>query len=163
MFCPGCKTLCDEDAIFCGNCGKQIVPLRARGATVAEPLANFGSNAMKRNTAYKNAIAQRPVLQVPPPLPRSSFSPPPFRMAQPPVPVQPASSQLSSSPAINQLPLFSSHNQTKYLVRNIFISLLLILLVTGTTAGIIAIAHNKVNEANATSAVTGSANGLVSF
>jgi hypothetical protein len=82
-------------------------------------------------------------------------------MAQTPVPVRPDSSQLASSPAINQAPIFPPRD--KYLVRNIFISLLLILLVTCGTAGIIAIAHNKVNDVNAMNAVSGSASGVVSF
>ncbi len=163
MFCPGCKTLCEEDAIFCGNCGRQIVPLRARGATVAEPVVNVRSSELKHNTAYRNAIPRRPVIQISPPLPQSSFSPPPFRMAQTPVPVRPDPGQLSPSPAIKLGPTFPSHDQDKYLVRNIFISLLLILLVTGATAGLITLAHNKGNDVNTKSAVTGSASGLVSF
>ncbi len=173
MFCPGCKTLCDEDAIFCGNCGKQIAPLRARGTTVAEPV-NSHSNELKRNTTYadelrrnntahRNAIPRRPVIQVSPPLPQSSFSPPPFRMAQTPVPARPDSNQPSPSPASNLVPIFPARDQNKYLVRNIFISLLLILLVTGVTAGFIAIAHNKINDVNAKSVMSGNANGLVSF
>ncbi len=173
MLCPGCKTLCDEDAIFCGDCGKQIAPVRAPGATLAEPVANLRSNGLnhstayadglKRNIAHRNAVPRRPVMQMVPPLPQSPLSPPPFRMAQTPAPSRPESDQLSSSPAINQAPIIPAHDQNKYLVRNIFISLLLILLVTGTTAGIIALAHNKVNEVNAKNAVSGAASGVVSF
>src|SRR5438552_13687621 len=100
MFCPGCKTLCDEDAIFCGNCGKQVAPLRAQGATVAEPVFNLSSHELKRNTAYRNAIPRRPIIQMPP-VPQSPFSPPPFRMAQTPEPDQVDGHKPFSSPVIN--------------------------------------------------------------
>ena len=32
--CPNCNAHLDDDAMFCGNCGKQVAPLQARGATV---------------------------------------------------------------------------------------------------------------------------------
>lgn len=162
MFCPGCKTLCDEDAIFCGNCGKQIVPLRARGATVAEPIVSVGSDGLKRSTPYRNAIPRRPVMQMPPPPPQSSFSPASFAIKQTPVPVRsdPTPSALSNEPA----PLFPWRTQPEYLVRNVFIVLLLLMLVIGTSAGLIALAHHKSDNTNAKNAITSTgARGLVSF
>lgn len=36
MHCPNCNAPIDEETVFCGNCGKQVAPLYARGATVAE-------------------------------------------------------------------------------------------------------------------------------
>ncbi len=162
MFCPGCKTLCDEDAIFCGNCGKQVAPLRAQGATVAEPVFNLSSNELKHNTAYRNAIPRRPIIQMPP-APQSPFSPPPFRMAQTPEPDQVHVHKPFSSPVINLKSIPSAQDHNRYLVRNIFISFLLILLVAGASAGLVTLAHNKGKDANAKSIVTGSASGLVSF
>jgi zinc ribbon protein len=35
MQCPQCNAQLDDDTIFCGNCGKQIAPFQAQGATVA--------------------------------------------------------------------------------------------------------------------------------
>jgi hypothetical protein len=35
MRCPNCNAPLEEGSAFCGNCGKQIAPLLARGATVA--------------------------------------------------------------------------------------------------------------------------------
>src|SRR5215470_7133697 len=32
--CPNCNAQLDDDAVFCGNCGKQVAPLQAKGATV---------------------------------------------------------------------------------------------------------------------------------
>src|SRR5215469_13326880 len=34
MQCPQCNAQLDEDTVFCGNCGTQITPLQAQGATV---------------------------------------------------------------------------------------------------------------------------------
>jgi hypothetical protein len=165
MFCPGCKTLCDEDTIFCGDCGRQIAPLRARGATVAEPVGNLQASALKHNTAYRSAIPRRPAIQMPPQKPRSPFSPPPFRTAQTPVPARSAEQARSSSSASQSGPILPPHDQNRYLIRNIFISFLLILLVAGASAGLMTLAHNKGNNANANanSVITGAASGLVSF
>src|SRR5438270_10800663 len=48
MQCPHCNAQLDDDTIFCGNCGRQVAPLQARGATVAapgeEPRGNAGGN-----------------------------------------------------------------------------------------------------------------------
>src|SRR5258708_29888501 len=32
--CPNCNARLDDNAVFCGNCGRQVAPLQARGATV---------------------------------------------------------------------------------------------------------------------------------
>ena len=36
MQCPQCNAQLDDDAVFCGNCGKQVAPLQAKGATVGD-------------------------------------------------------------------------------------------------------------------------------
>ncbi len=33
--CPNCQAQLDEDTIYCGNCGQQVAPLQARGATAS--------------------------------------------------------------------------------------------------------------------------------
>src|SRR5437764_14964217 len=33
MQCPHCNAQLEDDTAFCGNCGKQIAPLQAKGAT----------------------------------------------------------------------------------------------------------------------------------
>lgn len=37
MLCPRCSRPFDDEAAFCGNCGYQLAPLRAPGATVGGP------------------------------------------------------------------------------------------------------------------------------
>ncbi|MBV9615756.1 MAG: hypothetical protein JO031_09890, partial [Ktedonobacteraceae bacterium] len=154
-------TLCDEDAIFCGNCGKQIVPLKARGATVVEPVASLRSEELKRNTAYRNAIPRRAVMP-PPPLSQSALPPLPSRMTQTPAPAQPDAGQQSSA-SLSSAPIFSSHKSNKSLTRDIFISILLFLLVVGASAGLVTLARSRGNNVNSNGAIAGSAGGLVSF
>ncbi len=162
MFCPGCKTLCDEDAIFCGNCGKQIMPLRARGATVAEPIGSVRSEGLKHNPTYRNSIPRRPILQVPP-SPQSSFSPPSFRMTQTPVPARSEPEPPPVSPLIDSASIFPSHRPHKYSLRNVFISILLFMLVAGASAGLIALAHSRGDNVHVKGIVSSGATGLVSF
>lgn len=37
MQCPKCQANIDDGTVFCGNCGQQVAPLQARGATMAYP------------------------------------------------------------------------------------------------------------------------------
>ncbi len=45
MQCPHCNAQLDDDTIFCGNCGRQVAPVQARGATVAAPEEELPGNA----------------------------------------------------------------------------------------------------------------------
>src|SRR5690348_6627492 len=36
MRCPKCNEPLDDESVFCGNCGTQIAPVFAQGATVSE-------------------------------------------------------------------------------------------------------------------------------
>ena len=45
MQCPHCNAQLDDDTIFCGNCGRQVAPLQARGATIAAPGEELRGNA----------------------------------------------------------------------------------------------------------------------
>ena len=45
MRCPKCNAPLDEDTVFCGNCGTQIAPIYAQGATISgEETARSGPN-----------------------------------------------------------------------------------------------------------------------
>src|SRR5581483_7047389 len=65
MKCPRCNAILDDDTAFCGNCGTQIAPLQAPGATVATSVEN--EETLRVST---NAVRNR---QQPPIIP--GFSP----------------------------------------------------------------------------------------
>lgn len=50
MQCPNCQATLEHDTIYCGNCGKQVAPLRARGATLDYSISeiNNGRNATQK-------------------------------------------------------------------------------------------------------------------
>src|SRR5215831_5084846 len=53
MRCPQCDSPLEEDAVFCGNCGRQIAPLQARGATISvKETRQTNDGQFPRNTSY---------------------------------------------------------------------------------------------------------------
>jgi hypothetical protein len=61
MQCPHCHSQIDDDAVFCGNCGRQVAPLQAQGATVAaseEDLRNARSNQVFPSPRPAPAVAE---------------------------------------------------------------------------------------------------------
>src|SRR5579883_1793388 len=70
MRCPNCQAQLDEDTIYCGNCGQQVAPFQARGATA--------SYVTERHDAGGSFMTQRtaPMLQGPP-APSHKNTPPP--------------------------------------------------------------------------------------
>src|SRR5207249_654062 len=47
-----CNAQLEAGAAFCGNCGKQVAPLLAQGATVADHTEIIRSNATPAETVY---------------------------------------------------------------------------------------------------------------
>jgi len=67
MQCPQCNSPLDDDTIFCGNCGRQIAPLQARGATISvKETRKINDEQFPRSTSYG---AQGPVSTTPETLP----------------------------------------------------------------------------------------------
>ncbi len=68
MQCPQCNSPLDEDAVFCGNCGKQIAPLQARGATISVKESHRiddGPRPMNTDYGASGPAVQMPVSPVP--------------------------------------------------------------------------------------------------
>jgi len=66
MQCPQCNSPLDEDAVFCGNCGKQIAPLQARGATISvKETRQSNDGQYPRNTSYGIQGTSRPIPDAP--------------------------------------------------------------------------------------------------
>lgn len=125
MRCPRCNTSLDDDAVFCGNCGNQLAPLQAQGATVAAPIDNDGTLIVRSNPGENRQSAQPPVMQ--------SFSPP--LASYVPLSDTPPHGSPPQAPRRGGSPLASARSR-------VIIALVLVLLVGGAL-GAFAILRNN--------------------
>jgi hypothetical protein len=67
--CPNCQAWLDEDIMYCGNCGQQVAPLQARGATASYPQEgeNTGAHFATRTISQRTAPMTPPTKNTPPP------------------------------------------------------------------------------------------------
>ena len=147
MQCPQCNAQLEEGTIFCGNCGKQIAPLQAQGATVA----------------YKAGVDEPDlptVLTSPQNLQRSAPQTPPKNyVPQPDIPYRGETPPLPSSP-----PPPARKSNTW---RIAFVVVMVLVIIGIGTLGTIALLHNNntsVTNSNSVNApLASNANGTVSF
>ncbi len=140
MQCPQCNAQLDDDTVFCGNCGKQITPLQAQGATVA----------------YKGGADDSE-------LPTILTSGPSSQRSAPQTPVRnyvpvPDTPPFSSPP---QLPSRKSNN-----ARIVLFAVLALLVIAGGTLGVVALLKNNTSSTSNTSGNTplaSNSTGVVSF
>src|SRR5947209_11180059 len=86
MRCPKCNEPLDEETVFCGNCGTQIAPVFAQGATVSEaetaqirPRDGQGPIVSRYGPVGQSFQAPQPPSQyVPNPTQQAAPSAPPF-------------------------------------------------------------------------------------
>jgi hypothetical protein len=75
MQCPQCNSPLDENAVFCGNCGRQIAPLQARGATIpVQETRQPNDGQFPRNTSYGAQGTSIPAPAAPPNLGSNSIT-----------------------------------------------------------------------------------------
>src|SRR6266516_3754184 len=140
MQCPQCNAQLDEGTIFCGNCGKQIAPLQAQGATVA----------------YKGGVDDSE-------LPTIISSGPGSQRSAPQTPVRnyvPA----SDTPPIPSSPQLPSRKRNNG--RIVLFVVLALLVITGGTLGVVALLKNNTSSTSNTSGnspIAANATGVVSF
>src|SRR6266704_2406712 len=125
MQCPQCNSPLDDDTIFCGNCGRQIAPLQARGATISvEEARQINDGQFPRNTSYG---AQGPVSTTP---------------------------DTPGSPGSDSVTLLSPSRSPRNSVGRIaLIIALILLLVAGATLGVSLLRGGSVPASNATGQV----------
>ncbi len=147
MQCPRCNAQLEDDTVFCGNCGTQITPLQAQGATATY-------KAGEGEDGFATVISTRPNSQTPTPqtpVRNNAFQPEtPYRGNDTPT-------ILSSSP-----PPARKNNTW----RIAFIVVMVLLIIGVGTVGIIALLKNHTSTTNNSSAntpLTSNANGTVSF
>jgi len=138
MQCPRCNAPLEEDATFCGNCGNQIAPVQAQGATIA--------SAAEQTQPSLNS----------PNFPQNRYgSPGPMVQAQPrphsPMPDTPAP-QGGIIPPLSQRPNIG---------RIVIIAALIVLVIAGGTIALVLKNNGNTNGGGA--GVGGVATGLVRF
>jgi len=69
MHCPNCQAWLDEEMIYCGNCGQQVAPLQARGATASYPQEGeqAGAHVATRTISQRTTPMMAPVQKNTPP------------------------------------------------------------------------------------------------
>ena len=137
MQCPRCNAPLEEDAIFCGNCGNQIAPVQAQGATIA--------SATEQTQPSLNS----------PNFPQTKYGPPgPTVQAQPrpysPMPETPAQGGIIPPPPIRP-----------NIGRIVIIAALIVLVIAGGTIALVL--KNNGNTNSGSAGVGGVATGLVRF
>jgi len=147
MQCPQCNATIDENTVFCGNCGKQVAPLQAQGATVSYPAQSDGGPTGEPGGAHGASInsfapqgVQKPVAQA------RRYSPAPEKPRQ--VDTPPQSSLPQSQPGNFR--------------RITLIAVLILVIVAGGTVGLIALLRNN-NTGGPATAVVSHATGQVTF
>jgi len=140
MQCPQCNAQLDEGTIFCGNCGKQIAPLQAQGATVA----------------YKGGVDDSE-------LPTIISSGPGSQRSAPQTPVR-NYVPVSDTPPIPSSPKLPSRKSNNG--RIVLFVVLALLVIAGGTLGVVALLKNNTSSTSNTSGNTplaANATGVVSF
>lgn len=136
MHCPNCNAPLEEGAAFCGNCGKQVAPLLAQGATVGDPTEIIRSKdayATEAGTMYAPAKAATPT----PPQANENYQ----LNYQPGTP--PVGNMPSRPPAMP--PAQSGRGLSMRTVA--FIAIILLLLVLSVSAGVLALNRRGNNTA----------------
>jgi hypothetical protein len=126
MKCPRCNNELDDDTAFCGNCGAQIAPLEAPGATVASSFEDGGKTIQARTNAAGNwQSAPLPVKQ--------SFSP--LAETYVPSPQTPGPNAVTPAPKRGGSPLASTRVRV--------ISALALIVLVGGALGLFAALRNN--------------------
>lgn len=158
MHCPNCNAPLEEGSAFCGNCGKQVAPLLARGATVGGDHTEIiqsqeHNNATAAETLY--SPSSRPPTPAPPHQQYGTYQQPAPGTYQPPAP----GNAPFTPPVIPPAPAGKGLNPRTVA----FIAIILLLLVLSVSAGVLALNRNTTQTntgkggAAATTAPTGQA------
>jgi hypothetical protein len=161
MVCPRCNQPVEKGALFCGNCGNQIVPVQARGATVADATELITPDNRQYSLADPQQFAaSAPGYQQPPAGQRfDSLSPISQRGTIPSFP-----SNLGSPPSVTPPPGRAGHPGRRRLA---FIATIIALLIIGLSAGVFTLIQQKpataVNKSTTSNAVAVSTAGTIAF
>jgi len=171
MVCPRCNQSVEDSATFCGNCGNQITPVLARGATELVAPANNPYQTVAENNPYKTigepTIAVPPKQESLPPTGQSydSLSPLAQRGTAHPYPpnagVTPLPRSTFTPPPVPAQPIAKPAHLPHR--RIAFIVAIIALLVIGLSAGLVTLLQTKPTPPPNKSAVASSATDSVYF
>src|SRR5437763_5813388 len=154
MKCPHCNAMVDDDTIFCGNCGKQIVPLQTGKTAISYATQSEGSN--QTSVGADGAEAQRERLSIHRPVPmyRSPSTP------QSQIPTLPSSNPRQvDTPPLQSPPQSQPQSRPGTSKRIALIAALILVIVAGGTVGLITLLKNN----NTPGVVASHASGQVAF
>ena len=154
MQCPQCNTPLDDNAIFCGNCGNQVAPLQAQGATVVYTTQADKAEIAANHTRYD---PQRSTLHTPKDV-GEGFTPVPLST---PIKGSQADKQqgLAMRPSASQTPF----RRTNVRLIVLFVALILLVIAGGTLGVVLKNMYTGKSSAPANPALTANANGVINF
>ena len=147
MQCPHCNAQLEDDTVFCGNCGTQIAPFQAQGATVA-------SKTGEGEDDFATVISTR----------QSSPAPTPQTPARNNTPRPDTPYRGDNTPTILSSPQPPARKNNTW--RIAFIAVLVLLVIGVGIIGTIALLKNRTSTTGNTSTNTpaaSNANGTVNF
>lgn len=157
MQCPNCKAPLDGDTVFCGNCGNQVAPLHAQGATISEDqTVLIPPTTSRQNPGVNTYNAQAPIHQPMQPPRAYASAPAPMAAHGPYSPDTPGSRDPVSAPP--QFPTRSQKLRTDNMRVIILAGVLVLVLLIAAFAGFATLLQHQANTLGA-----GGATGFVSF
>jgi len=154
MQCPQCNAQLDDNAIFCGNCGNQVAPLQAQGATVV-----YNSQADKEKIAANHTSYDPPrsTLHTPKDV-GEGFAPVPSS-----TPIKGSQSDkqqgLAMRPSASQTPFRRTNVRLIVLV----VALILLVIAGGTLGVVLKNMYAGKSSAPANTTLAANANGVINF
>jgi hypothetical protein len=147
--CPRCNAQLDDDTTFCGNCGHQVAPLQAKGATVSDKgeLDNDGYATVISDQGSQRSALQTPATQA------RNYVPP---YVTPTLPIQ------RDTPSVSPQPPTRRTNTG----RIVLIAALVLLIIAGGSIGAAILLKNNSSPKSTTTgntALVSNASGVVSF
>ncbi len=160
MVCPKCNTAIDEETVFCGNCGTQVAPLYARGATVIEATEKMPPNRIPSDP-FGGSVRPQPAAFSPASMSPAQF--PPLTRSERIEAERAAPTVFTPAPA---------RPRRLHVKRAIFLASVLLLLLIGVSVGAVALMRNNsgtgstagaTNKTTGGAAAPGAVTALVSF